>query len=78
MRSDLATDVAEFVSALKNAERLEERRQNGSSLAWYLKARKMYPHSVFAKRGIGRLVDEILPNDGAGGSSEEDSDGGSF
>ena len=78
MRSDLATDVAEFVSSLKKAERLEERDQNGSSLAWYLKARKMYPNSVFAKRGIGRLVDEILPNDGAADSSEEGGDSGSF
>lgn len=69
-RSDLATDVAEFVSALKKAERLEERNQDGSSLAWYLKARKMYPNSVFAKRGINRLVDEILP-----GESSHDAEG---
>ena len=65
VRSDLATEVADFVSALKKGERLEERNQNGSSLAWYLKARSMYPNSIFAKRGINRLIDEILPEDGA-------------
>jgi hypothetical protein len=70
VRSDLATDVAHFVSALKSAERLEERDQNGSSLAWYLKARSMYPNSLFAKRGITRLVDEILPDGGSEDSRE--------
>lgn len=65
VRSDLATEVADFVSALKQAERLEERDQDGSSLAWYLKARTMYPNSIFAKRAITRLVDEILPDEGA-------------
>ncbi len=63
-RSDLATDVAEFVGALKKAENLEERNQAGSSLAWYLKSRKIYPNSIFAQEGIGRLVDKILPDEG--------------
>ncbi len=53
------------MSALKKGERLEERDQSGSSLAWYLKARSMYPNSIFAKRGINRLVEEILPDGGA-------------
>ncbi len=61
-RSNLATDVAEFVGALKKAENLEERNQAGSSLAWYLKSRKIYPNSVFAQEGIGRLVAKILPD----------------
>lgn len=61
-RSNLATDVAEFVGALKKAENLEERNQAGSSLAWYLKSRKIYPNSSFAQEGIGRLVDKILPD----------------
>ena len=51
-------------------ERLEERDQNGSSLAWYLKARSMYPNSLFAKRAINRLVDEILPEDGTEAKEE--------
>ncbi len=69
VRSDLATEVADFVSSLKKAETLEERKQQGSSLAWYLKARKMYPNSVYAKRGINRLVEEILPDEAVGESS---------
>ncbi len=63
-RSDLSTEVAEFVRALKTAENLEE-AQKGSSLAWYLAARRYYPQSDFAKQGIDRLVNEILPDDAA-------------
>ncbi len=66
VRSDCATRVAQFVSALKKAEELEQRNQNGSSLAWFLKSRQMYPASQFAAEGINRLVGEILP-DSTGG-----------
>ncbi|MAS95330.1 MAG: hypothetical protein CMO55_19190 [Verrucomicrobiales bacterium] len=64
-RSDLSTDVAPFVKALKTAENLEKRKQYGSSLAWFLSARQIYPQSEFASEGIERLVDDILPEDGA-------------
>ena len=75
-RSNLATDVAEFVGALKKAENLEERNQAGSSLAWYLKSRKIYPNSTFAQEGIGRLVNRILPDESAeAGSSGDNSSG---
>ncbi|MEM9283026.1 MAG: hypothetical protein AAGA96_14455, partial [Verrucomicrobiota bacterium] len=60
-RSDLSTDVAPFVKALKTAENLEKRKQFGSSLAWFLSARQIYPQSEYASEGITRLVDEILP-----------------
>lgn len=60
-RSDLSTDVAPFVKALKNAENLENRKQYGSSLTWFLSARQIYPQSEYASEGIGRVVDEILP-----------------
>jgi len=70
VRSDLATDVAEFVSTLKTAENLESRDQTGSSLAWFLKSRKIYPNSLFAREGIERLVEKILPDKApVGGSS---------
>lgn len=62
LRSDLATDVSEFVSTLKTAENLESRDQTGSSLAWFLKSRKIYPNSLFAREGIERLVEKILPD----------------
>ncbi|MDF1825344.1 MAG: hypothetical protein P1U68_11920 [Verrucomicrobiales bacterium] len=63
-RSDLATDVATFVKALKNAENLENRKQFGSSLTWFLSARQIYPQSEFATEGIQRVIDEILPEGG--------------
>lgn len=64
-RSDLSTDVAPFVKALKTAENLEARRQYGSGLAWFLSARQIYPQSEVATQGIQRLVDQILPEDSA-------------
>lgn len=68
-RSDLATDVAPFVKALKNAENQENRKQFGSGLAWFLSARQIYPQSEFAEEGINRLIDNILPEEeGAPGS----------
>lgn len=62
-RSDLSTDVAPFVKSLKTAENLEQRKQYGSGLAWFLNARQIYPQSEFAEEGIGRLINEILPED---------------
>tara|TARA_R110002096_G_scaffold131258_3_gene280980 strand:+ start:1951 stop:3894 length:1944 start_codon:yes stop_codon:yes gene_type:complete len=73
-RSDLSTDVATFVKALKTAENLEKRKQYGSSLAWFLSARQIYPQSEYAGDGIGRLIDEILPeNEGEDDLSTTDS-----
>ncbi|MEQ1841704.1 MAG: hypothetical protein ABL994_14965, partial [Verrucomicrobiales bacterium] len=70
-RSDLATDVAPFVKALKNAENQENRKQFGSGLAWFLSARQLYPQSEFAEEGIKRLIDQILPEEeGAAGVGE--------
>ena len=34
----------------------------GASLAYYLKARKMYPASDFAGEGVDRLVKKIVPD----------------
>jgi len=76
VRSDLATDVAEFVSTLKTAENLESRDQTGSSLAWFLKSRKIYPNSLFAREGIERLVDKILPDQAPVGGNSAASSGG--
>jgi hypothetical protein len=71
-RSDLATDVAPFVKALKNAENQENRKQFGSGLAWFLSARQLYPQSEFAEEGIKRLIDNILPEEGGGSASPGD------
>ena len=59
--SEMTPGVAEFAHALSEAERLRENGQNGSSLAWFLAARKIFPLSSKAKSGIADLVDVILP-----------------
>ncbi len=74
-RSDLSTDVAPFVKALKNAENQENRKQYGSGLAWFLSARQLYPQSEFVEEGIQRLIDHILPEE-AGGNDGGDSSAG--
>lgn len=61
LRADLTTEAAEFVRTLRQAEDLEQKDQVGSSLAWYLKAQKIYPASEFAQDGITRMVKKILP-----------------
>ncbi len=62
LRSELTTKVPEFVRAIQKAEEGEAANRPGSSLAWYLKARKSYPVSKFAGDGIHRLGTKILPD----------------
>ncbi len=69
-RSDLSTDVAPFVKALKNAENQENRKQYGSGLAWFLSARQLYPQSEFVEEGIQRLIDHILPEEAGGNDGD--------
>ena len=61
MRADLTTQAADFVRTLRGAQDLEKKEQIGASLAWFLKAQKIYPQSEYAGEGIGRLVKKILP-----------------
>ena len=70
MRSELSVKASEYVSAIEKAKQHEQRKQSGSALGWYLKARHMYPPSDFAKTGIERVVaalkeDEAAPPAGA-------------
>ncbi|HWL54493.1 MAG TPA: hypothetical protein VNQ90_18785 [Chthoniobacteraceae bacterium] len=62
VRADLTTQAAEFVRTLRTAQDLEAKGETGSSLAWYLKAQKLYPASSFGRAGIERLVEELLPD----------------
>jgi ribosomal protein S20 len=62
LRADLTTQASEFVQAINRAEDFEKKDQPGSSLAWYLKARQIYPASTFAKAGIQRLGTKVLPD----------------
>ena len=61
LRANLTTEASEFVHTLRTAEQLEKKEQVGSSLAWYLKAQKIYPASSFAQDGVSRLVRRVLP-----------------
>ena len=61
----LAPKVADFTKALDEAKRLEGRtpKQTGSALAWYLKAKDIYPQSGFAEKGVQRVLDDVLVSD---------------
>jgi len=61
VRADLTTQASDFVRTVRNAQDLEKREQIGSSLAWFLKAQKLYPASDTARDGIERLKKTILP-----------------
>ena len=71
----LAPEVGEFTKALKKARDFEDRKdkQTGSALAWYLKARSIYPKSEMAEQGIDRMLKEILPGDKSSTREEESS-----
>jgi hypothetical protein len=62
VRANLTTKAADFVHAIRQAEELEQKKQSGSSLAWYLKAQNVYPPSDFARQGVDRLTKQILPD----------------
>jgi hypothetical protein len=61
MRANLTTQAADFVRTIRTAQDLEQKDEIGSSLAWYLKAQKIYPSSEFAEDGIQRLTKKVLP-----------------
>ena len=62
MRATLTMEAPDFVHTLRTAQDLEQKNEAGSSLAWYLKAQKIYPNSEFAHEGIDRLVKKIMPD----------------
>ena len=59
VRSELSVKASEFVSAVEKARGFEQRKQAGSALAWYLRARGMYPPSELATQGINRVVESL-------------------
>jgi len=64
----LAPKVADFTKALDRAHQFESRttpKQTGTAMAWYLKARAIYPRSDLAEAGIKRLLDDIIADDSA-------------
>ncbi|HCN29934.1 MAG TPA: hypothetical protein DIT64_14565 [Verrucomicrobiales bacterium] len=67
LRSELSVKASEYVSAIEKARQHEQRRQTGSAIAWYLKARRLYPPSEFARDGIQNLVGSLNSADSAPG-----------
>jgi 3-methyladenine DNA glycosylase Tag len=69
----LAPKVADFTKALDRAQQLEKRNpmQTGSALAWYLKARDIFPQSQLAHKGVERMLDVVLPEDAVSARSAE-------
>ena len=61
LRANLASEASDFVRCIRMAQQLEAKGQTGSSLAWYLKAQKVYPPSDLAQEGIQRLVQKLMP-----------------
>ena len=57
----LSEHCAEFIRILKDAKEHEDKGRHGVGLALYLRADRIYPHSILAKAGIERLSDKILP-----------------
>ena len=71
---ELGEEVPSFIRVLKNAEKLEREKHDGLSLTWYLKAKSIYPKSSYAKDGINRILNNILPSDIDGSQIENNID----
>jgi tetratricopeptide (TPR) repeat protein len=61
-RADLTTQAPDFVHDIRQAKSFEEKKEYGSALAWYLRARNRYPMSDLSTQGIQRVVKKILPD----------------
>ena len=59
-RATLAGRAADLSATISKAQRLEKNGELGPALAWYLKARAVYPPSLLAKEGIDKLSGKIL------------------
>lgn len=62
LRAEYSTQAPDFVRDLNAAKSNEEKKEYGSSLAWYLKAQGVYPMSDLSRAGISRVVKQILPD----------------
>ncbi len=61
-RALYTTRAADFVRTIQNAQEHERRAQAATSLAWFLKAQRLYPKSDIAEEAIQRLKAQILPH----------------
>jgi hypothetical protein len=63
LRADLGIQASEFVTAIERGRQHEEKKQTGSAIAWYLKARRIHPPSEMAQSAIKRLVTIVRAGD---------------
>ncbi|MDZ4402989.1 hypothetical protein [Prosthecobacter sp.] len=63
LRADLGVKASDFVSAIEHGRQHEEKKQVGSALSWYLKAKRMHPPSELARDGVKRLVEVVKSGD---------------
>lgn len=70
----LTPKVSTFVDALQRAKEFEDSKsdQTGSAIAWYLKARRIYPDSSMAEEGFQRVLEKVLPENDLLPRSRED------
>ena len=60
-RAELSGKNADFINAIMEARKHETSGRSGVSLSWYLRAERLYPASLMARKGIDRIADKILP-----------------
>jgi hypothetical protein len=60
-RALYTTKAADFVRTIQSAQEHENRTELATSLAWYLKAQRLYPKSDTAEEAVQRLKPLLLP-----------------
>lgn len=58
---DLTTKASHLVRVLDDARKCEDSGEIGSALGRYMEAKRIYPYSTFAKDGIEKILDQIMP-----------------
>ena len=60
-RALYTTKAADFVRTVQTAQEREKRTELAPSLAWYLKAQRLYPKSDLAEEAVKRLKSQLVP-----------------
>ena len=59
-RALYTTKAADFVRTVQTAQDHERRTEKATSLAWFLKAQRLYPKSDLAEEAIKRLKTDLI------------------
>ena len=60
-RALYTTKAADFVRTVQTAQEREKREELAPSVAWYLKAQRLYPKSDLAEQALKRLKGQLVP-----------------